>query len=46
MAELFAHGNQLLHELAKTTVFGDLRSGAIDRRSLGMIWVMVFPALA
>jgi hypothetical protein len=35
MAELFAHGNQLLHELAKTTVFGDLRSGAIDRRSLG-----------
>jgi hypothetical protein len=35
MAELFADGNQFLHEFAKTTVFGDLRSGTIDRRSLG-----------
>lgn len=35
MAELFADGNQFLHELAKTTVFGDLRSGTIYGRSLG-----------
>jgi hypothetical protein len=35
IAELFTHGNQFLHELAKTTVFGDLSSGAIDRWSLG-----------
>jgi hypothetical protein len=35
IAELFADGNQFLHELAKTTVFGDLRSGTIYGRSLG-----------
>jgi hypothetical protein len=35
IAELFADRNQFSHELAKTTVFGDLRSGTIDRGSLG-----------
>jgi len=35
IAELFADGNQFLHELAKTTVFGDLCPGTIYRRPLG-----------
>jgi hypothetical protein len=35
IAELFADRNQFLHEFAETTVFGDLGSGTIDRRSLG-----------
>jgi len=35
IAELFANGNQFLHQLAKTTVFGDLLSGTINGRSLG-----------
>jgi hypothetical protein len=35
ITELFADRNQLLHELAKTPVFGDLRTGTIDCRSLG-----------
>jgi hypothetical protein len=35
MAELFAHRNEFLDQLAKTTVFGDLRSGTIYGRSLG-----------
>jgi hypothetical protein len=35
IADLFADRNQFLHEFAETTVFGDLGSGTIDRRSLG-----------
>jgi hypothetical protein len=35
IAKLFADGNQVLHELSKTTVFGYLRSGTIYGRSLG-----------
>jgi hypothetical protein len=35
ITELFADGNQFLHQFAKTTVFGDLRPSTFDRRSLG-----------
>src|ERR1700719_3635337 len=35
IAELFANGDQFLHELAKTALFGNLPPGTIYRRSSG-----------
>jgi hypothetical protein len=34
VADLFVDSDQFLYQLTKTPIFGDLRSGTINRRSL------------